>query len=154
MPPALLADLRRQATRRSIARRQNGPQSQRLQPVGQFEIDQQPFIDYAELPSLKDAIHKLLSPSHSHGNRDAGHLARASRTTLLHPWHRDWRDNVSGLRLAKWNAHMLDDQYFNQVNCPLYADSCVGRARIPPAPRSSARDKAFSGAPLQPLIAG
>ena len=34
------------------------------------------------------------------------------------PWHRDWRDNVSGLDLNSWNEHMLDDQYFNQVNCP------------------------------------
>ena len=37
VPPTLLADLRRSSdTARSIARRQNGPQSQRLQPVKQF----------------------------------------------------------------------------------------------------------------------
>ena len=127
VPPALLADLRCSSdAARSIARRHNGPQSQRLQPVGQFEIDQQPFIDYAELPSLRDAIHRLLSPSHSHGNRDVlGILLEPAEQPYCTPWHRDWRDNVSGLRLARWNAHMLDDQYFNQINCPLYADSCT-----------------------------
>ena len=127
VPPALLTDLRRSSdAARLIARRHNGPQTQRLQPVGNVEIDQQPFIDYAELPTLKDAIHRLLSPGHSHGNRDVmGILLEPAEHPYCTPWHRDWRDNVSGLDLNSWNEHMLDDQYFNQVNCPLYADSCT-----------------------------
>ena len=40
-------------------------------------------------------------------------------------WHRDWRDNIPGLELARWDEHFADDRYFNQVNCALYADSCT-----------------------------
>ena len=53
---------------RKIARERGGPQVQRLQPVGHFDLDQQPFVDYAELPDLVDAITKLLTPRHCHGS--------------------------------------------------------------------------------------
>ncbi len=125
LPVGLVADLRRAAdAARTIARQQNGPQVQRLQPVGRFEIEQQAFVDYAELASLNDAIHRLLSPAHAHGNRDVlGILLEPADQPYCTQWHRDWRDNVSGLDLSAWDAHFLDDRYFNQVNCALYADS-------------------------------
>ena len=40
-------------------------------------------------------------------------------------WHRDWRDNVRGLRLAEWDRVMLDMTLFNQINCALYDDPCT-----------------------------
>ena len=41
LPPALLSDLRRVAAKaRELARQQRGPQTQRLQPVGNYELDQ------------------------------------------------------------------------------------------------------------------
>jgi ectoine hydroxylase-related dioxygenase (phytanoyl-CoA dioxygenase family) len=38
-------------------------------------------------------------------------------------WHRDWRDNMRGLDLHRWNAAFQDMSMFNQVNCALYEDS-------------------------------
>jgi ectoine hydroxylase-related dioxygenase (phytanoyl-CoA dioxygenase family) len=40
-------------------------------------------------------------------------------------WHRDWRDNVPGLDLEKWESVQSDITLFNQVNCALYEDSCT-----------------------------
>ncbi len=127
LPPALLTDLRSASEEaRIIARQQHGPQTQRLQPVGQAAIEQQAFIDYAELAPLNDAIHRLLSPAHRHGNRDVlGILLEPAEQPYCTQWHRDWRDNVTGLNLSTWDAHFLDDRYFNQVNCALYADACT-----------------------------
>ncbi|MFT5086650.1 MAG: ectoine hydroxylase-related dioxygenase (phytanoyl-CoA dioxygenase family) [Candidatus Latescibacterota bacterium] len=125
LPASLVGDLRRVTDEaREVARREHGPQAQRLQPVSRYGLDQQPFIDYAELAVLKDAIHRLLSPAHNHGNRDIyGILFEPATDAYCTPWHRDWRDNASGLDLARWDAHFSDDLYFNQVNCALYADS-------------------------------
>ncbi len=127
LPPTLIADLRRSAAQaRDIARRENSPQAQRLQPVGKYDIEQQPFIDYAELAPLKDAIHRLLSPAHNHGNRDIfGILLEPADEPYCTQWHRDWRDNAPGLDLSKWHEYFLDDRYFNQINCALYGDSCT-----------------------------
>ncbi len=127
LPASLVGDLRRVADEaRRIAREEHGLQAQRLQPVGRYDLDQQPFIDYGELAVLKDAIHRLLSPAHSHGNRDVyGILLEPATDAYCTQWHRDWRDNASGLDLARWDEHFLDDRYFNQVNCALYADSCT-----------------------------
>jgi hypothetical protein len=127
LPPTLIADLRRSADQaRAIARLEHSPQAQRLQPVSKYEIDQQPFIDYAELAPLKDAIHRLLSPQHNHGNRDVfGILLEPANEPYCTQWHRDWRDNAPNLDLDKWDEHFLDDRYFNQINCALYGDSCT-----------------------------
>lgn len=128
LPPSLLGELRRVATQaRGIARQLRGNQTQRLQPVGSYpELDQQPFIDYAELAPLNDAIHRTLSPRHSHGNRQMlGILLEPGDLPWCTQWHRDWRDNVSGLDLALWDAHFGDLDYFNQVNCALYEDGCT-----------------------------
>jgi hypothetical protein len=129
LPPSLLTDLRRTTDRaREIARKKQGPQTQRLQPISAYDVDQRPFQDYAELPALKDAVARLLGPRATHGNI---HSKSSALGVLLEPaelpyctqWHRDWRDNVRGLRLAEWDKHFLDVNYFNQVNCALYEDS-------------------------------
>lgn len=129
LPPSLITDLRGTTDQaREIARKKQGAQTQRLQPISAFDVDQKPFQDYAELPALKDAVARLLSPNHTHGNI---HSKSSALGVLLEPaempyctiWHRDWRDNVRGLRLADWNARLLDLNFFNQVNCALYEDS-------------------------------
>ena len=125
LPPSLIRDLRRVSDRaRAIAREKGGPQVQRLQPVANDDLDQQSFIDYAELPELVDAIAKVLTPRHRHGNRDHfGILFEPSEMPYCTPWHRDWRDNIAGLKLSMWDEVFNDINFFNQINCALYEDS-------------------------------
>ena len=124
LPPTLIADLRRVTDRaRELARVERGPQAQRLQPVERDELDQQPFIDYSELPELVDAITAVLTPRHYHGDRSfMGVLFEPAELPWCTAWHRDWRDNCPGLDLAKWEAGLNDINLFNQVNCALYDD--------------------------------
>jgi hypothetical protein len=125
VPPSLIRDLRRETDRaRDIARKQGGPQVQRLQPVSKYDVDQKPFRDFGELPELRDAISRVLSPHHTYAT--AAHLG-----VLLEPaempwctaWHRDWRDNNAGMKLSEWVAVRDDVNLFNQVNCALYEDT-------------------------------
>ena len=127
LPPSLIRDLRRVTDdARKIAREERGPQTQRLQPVANFDIDQQPFLDYAELSVLNDAISRLLTPHHYYGNRNMlGVLLEPAELPYCTAWHRDWRDNVAGLDLSDWESLFLDINLFNQVNCSLYEDSCT-----------------------------
>ena len=91
LPPSLISDLRRVSdAAREIARERGGAQAQRLQPVGHFDLDQQPFIDYADLPDLVDAAAKVLTPDHHHGNRDEfGILLEPAEIPYCTAWHRD-----------------------------------------------------------------
>lgn len=125
VPPSLLTDLRRVTDRaREIARAKHGPQAQRLQPVFAYELDHRPFEAYGELPELKEAIARLLSPRHTTPTRAMlGVLLEPAELPWCTPWHRDWRDNVADLNVAAWEAVFRDLNYFNQVNCALYADS-------------------------------
>ena len=127
LPPSLIADLRRVCDQaRDLARRKGGSQTQRLQPMADFPLDQQPFVDYAEFPVLLDAVHRLLSPDFRLGGAPVmGVLFEPAEWPWCTHWHRDWRDNIPGLELARWDEHFADDRYFNQVNCALYADSCT-----------------------------
>ena len=127
LPLSLIADLRRVCDEaRDLARQQRGSQAQRLQPIADFPLDQQPFVDYATLPVLIDAIHRLLSPDFRLGGPPVmGVLFEPAEWPWCTHWHRDWRDNMPGLELARWDDHFADDRYFNQVNCALYADSCT-----------------------------
>ena len=125
LPPSLIRDLRQVSDRaKAIAREQSGPQVQRLQPVANYDLDQQPFIDYANLPPLVDAIAKVLTPRHRHGSRDHfGILFEPAGMLYCTPWHRDWRDNAVGLPLSMWDEVFNDINHFNQINCALYEDS-------------------------------
>ena len=127
LPDSLIGGLRRVTGRaRQIARDRAGLQTQRLQPVGEFELEQQPFIDYTELPVLVDALTRVLTPSHAQGGPGSmGILLEPSELPYCTHWHRDWRDNVSGLDLSRWDAVSGDIDLFNQVNCALYPDSCT-----------------------------
>jgi ectoine hydroxylase-related dioxygenase (phytanoyl-CoA dioxygenase family) len=125
LPPSLIRDLRQVSDRaKATAREQSGPQVQRLQPVANYDLDQQPFIDYANLPPLVDAIAKVLTPRHRHGDRDHfGILFEPADMPYCTPWHRDWRDNAAGLPLSMWDEVFSDINHFNQINCALYEDS-------------------------------
>ena len=118
LPTSLIRDLRQVShTARKIARERLGPQAQRLQPVGNFDIDQQPFVDYAELPDLLKAFTELLSPRHRHGNRNhLGILIEPAEEPYCTPWHRDWRDNLRGLKLERWHQRCLQDINLFQSN--------------------------------------
>lgn len=127
MPPSLIADLQRVTDKaREIARERGGPQAQRLQPVGNYDLDTSAFQDYADLPELIDAIARVLSPRHRHGNRDLfGVLFEPAEQPWCTAWHRDWRDNIPGLDIAMWERSVADGELFNQVNCALYEDNCT-----------------------------
>ncbi len=125
VPPALLDDLRRAADQaREIARQKFGPQTQRLQPLSQYEINQKPFEDFGNLPELRDALSRVLSPQHTYATTEMlGVLLEPAELPYCTMWHRDWRDNISGLELAQWDAVVHDINLFNQLNCALYEDS-------------------------------
>jgi hypothetical protein len=125
LPPSLIADLRRETDRaRQIAREKHGPQAQRLQPVFAYDLAPAPFEAFGELPPLRDAIARLLSPRHTFGTRSLlGVLIEPAERPWCTKWHRDWRDNAPGLDIAAWQAVFHDPSYFNQVNCALYQDS-------------------------------
>lgn len=127
LPPSLIRDLRRVADRaQEIIHQERGRQVQRLQPISAYALDQKPCQDFAELPPLRDAISRVLSPQVQYGNVD-------TMGVLLHPkdmpycthWHRDFRDNYPGLDLAGWESASQDIDLFNQLNCPLYEDSSL-----------------------------
>src|SRR5436190_1082232 len=125
LPPPLLTDLRRVTDRaREMAREKHGPQAQRLQPVFAHDLDPGPFEAFGELPPLRDAVARLLSPRHTFATRYMlGVLIEPAERPWCTKWHRDWRDNMPGLDVAAWEAVFQDQNYFNQVNCALYQDS-------------------------------
>ena len=127
LPIGLVQDLRRIADQaRDLARRERGPQAQRLQPLQAYDLDQQPLRDYAELPVLLDALHRVLTPAHAPGGPEfMGILFEPAEAAYCTPWHRDWRDNMAGIDIARWERDAGNLDLFNQVNCALYADSCT-----------------------------
>jgi ectoine hydroxylase-related dioxygenase (phytanoyl-CoA dioxygenase family) len=124
IPLPLLRDLRRQSDRaRTLARKIHGPQAQRLQPVGRFDIN---FSPLAELSEFRRAIDKILSPRHTFVSPDsAGILFEPADLPWCTEWHRDWRDNVPGISFAQWESVFGDARYFNQMNAALYEDGCT-----------------------------
>lgn len=133
VPTALLTDLRREADKgRQIARKRSGESAQRLQPILNYpEISPRPFDDFRHLPALVDALNALFEQGFgkkvdTDATRDVfGILYEPASQPWCTMWHRDWRDNVKGLRLAEWDKRQLDIRLFNQVNCALYGDSCT-----------------------------
>jgi hypothetical protein len=126
IPTALISDLRSATDRaRDIARKECGPQVQRLQPVADYGIDQQPFIDFGELPELVDAVARVLTPRHTPSNpKTLGILLEPAEMPYCTTWHRDWRDNTK-IGGDLWRDVFDDVDYFNQTNCPLYEDSSL-----------------------------
>jgi hypothetical protein len=127
VPGSLVADLRRATDRaRELARQAHGPQTQRLQPVGRYDLDLKPFRDYLELPELCDAVARLLSPRHTTGSVDTmGVLVEPAELAWCTKWHRDNRDNAPYMDVAAWEAAFHDRDLFNQSNCALYQDDSL-----------------------------
>src|SRR5437867_582782 len=126
LPLALIHELRLQCDKAVlIARRRQGPQAQRLQPVQKFEseLDLKPFNDFRELSQLHDAIAATLTPEHYYGRPDImGVLFEPERHPWCTHWHRDMTLETSGLPTEEFQALMLDWNACIQVNCPLYDD--------------------------------
>ena len=125
LPASLVGDLRRVTDEaRDVARATSGGQVQRLQPVTAYEqLDLTPFRDCAELPALTDAVQRTLGSQFAHGNLDVlGILLEPADQPWCTQWHRDWRDNMGGLDLQRWEADFRHPELFNQVNCALYED--------------------------------
>ena len=145
LPASLVGELRHSCdAARHLAREKAGPQTQRLQPVFDYDIDHTPFTAFAELPELVDALQRTLSPGHTHGHADGlGVLLEPADLPWCTHWHRDWQDNISGLDLDRWEADYRDIDLFNQVNCALYEDSSTwvvpGSHLRPDLPRERSR---------------
>jgi hypothetical protein len=129
LPPSLIRDLR-QATARAqeLARAKHGPQAQRLQPIGKYDIDLGPFRDYAQLPELIAAVSRVLTPRHEFGKHDpewAGLLLEPAEWPWCTRWHRDIRETAGVPDLEEFRRITRDPLWFNQINCPLYEDNCT-----------------------------
>lgn len=132
IPPALVTELRRVAEEgRTIARRLEGPQAQRLQPLGEH-LDLTAVRAFAALPELTAAIARVLSPRHQ--------ISDPARMALLFEpaehswateWHRDQRDHMSHAQFeqiypgGRWERVLLDPNFFNQINAALYEDNAT-----------------------------
>ncbi len=127
IPPSLIEDLRRAAEpARALARKLHGLQAQRLQPIGKFGLDLQPFHHLRDLPELRAAIDKILGPDYQTLSLETcGMLFEPADRAYSTEWHRDWRDNVPGMASTDWDGARFDLRYFNQLNAPLYEDGCL-----------------------------
>jgi len=128
LPPSLIADLRGVSERGSqLARAAGGSMAQRFEPVANWDIDQKPFDDYRELPELRDAIDRLLSPRHTYGNRELhlGVLIEPVEVSYCMPWHQDLRHLAASSRPFLTVDAKRDPDLFNQINCALYQDDSL-----------------------------
>lgn len=127
IPPSLVADLRKISDKaRMVARERGGPQAQRLQPLHDAGLDLAPIQAYAELAHIREALEKILGFEVSYGRADRmAILFEPAEMPSCTPWHRDWRDNARELTLARWERSFHDPELFNQINAPLYEDTCT-----------------------------
>jgi hypothetical protein len=130
LPASLIGDLRREAEKGlAIARNKLGPSAQRLQPVHDHEgeLDLRPFRDYSELPALREALDQVFTPEHFVGGlkHHLGILYNPSDIPWTMSWHRDITLEKSRLEPEEFASLMLDWDAANQINCPLYEDSCT-----------------------------
>ncbi len=146
LPGSLIKDLRAQADVALKIARERSPQAQRLQPIASHPaIDMKPFDDYHALPNLQKGLDVLFGEAFS--TRPDPNATRSVFGILFEPrdmpyctaWHRDWRDNIAGLKTQEWRKIMTDLRYFNQVNLPLYGDECTWVV-----PGSHLRDDTFA----------
>lgn len=123
IPAALLTDLRRETdTAREIARRQHGPQAQRLQPVYAYEeLNAQTFRDFLGLPGMQAAVSRILGSDH-HPSDIMGVLLEPERDAWCTHWHRDWGYNVPGIDIDAFFQAVPNLRLFNQLNAALYDD--------------------------------
>ena len=143
IPTTLITDLRRLSDRaRAVARERGGPQAQRLQPLHDSGLDLAPLKAYAELPALRDALRTTVQFNCVFGQPDRmAILFEPAELPTCTPWHRDWRDNAAELTMSRWEEAFHDPLLFNQINCPLYEDTCTwvvpGSHHRPDLPRET-----------------
>ena len=126
--PAKLIDELRDACDQGVelARAKDGENAQRFQPISAYEINQKPFEEFQNLPEIQDALARIFDfPFEMSGLDVLGVLLEPAKDAWCTQWHRDWRDNISGLDIEVWEAQYRNLQMFNQVNCALYEDSCT-----------------------------
>jgi hypothetical protein len=123
IPPALLSDLRRETdTAREIARKTSGLQSQRLQPVYQYEeLNHQAFRDFLELPDLRATVEGILGAGHKPTD-NMGVLLEPAENAWCTNWHRDVAHHIPGLDCDLFFQTAANLQTFNQYNTALYDD--------------------------------
>jgi hypothetical protein len=124
IPAALLADLRRETDKaREIARKQHGPQAQRLQPVYAYEeLNHRLFRDFLELPEMRRTVENILGKEHRPSDIMGVLLEPAEKPWCTH-WHRDWGYNVPGIDVeAFFNNARAKPHMYNQLNAALYDD--------------------------------
>jgi ectoine hydroxylase-related dioxygenase (phytanoyl-CoA dioxygenase family) len=152
VPATLVEDLRRQCEIGVIqGRKEGGVNAQRFLPKMTDGIDLQPFRDFLELPAVRDAVSRVL-PSEVQESTVEGMfsvLIEPGELPYCTAWHRDWRDNVKGLDLARWEADYKDFDLFNQVNCALYEDSCTWV--VPGSHLRGDTDAEFQRFPTRPI---
>lgn len=152
IPAALLSDLRRETDNaRFIARRDHGPQAQRLQPVYNFmELNAQPFRDFLALPGMRAAVENILGPEHT-ASEIMGVLFEPERDAWATHWHRDWGYNVPGIDLdAFFDAALHKPQMFNQLNAALYDDHSLWVVPGSHNREDSAEERAAFGGRIPP----
>jgi hypothetical protein len=126
IPAPLLADLRREAEKaREIARREGGPQTQRLQPVyAHASLDARPFREFLDLPGLRETVEKILGPDRQPSN-NMGILLEPAESPWCTNWHRDWGHHVAGLDMDMFFEAARNLGMFNQLNAALYGDASL-----------------------------
>jgi ectoine hydroxylase-related dioxygenase (phytanoyl-CoA dioxygenase family) len=135
LPTSLIADLRRATDQGRELVRKTGEkdrqpvanQIQRFQPIAKYDIDQKPFEAFRDLPELRDAVQRLLSPQHTYGNPRTylGVFIEPQTTPYCTAWHQDWRHFHPPSRPGLTLEAKRDKALFNQINCPLYRDDCT-----------------------------
>lgn len=125
VPSSLLSDLRAQAEKaRRIARTQDGPQTQRLQPVWNYpELDHRIFRDFLELAGLRAAVDALLTPEHR--AEVMGVLLEPEQHAYATNWHRDFFPLPSGVDPEEFWKLGQQIKLLNQFNAALYDDSSL-----------------------------
>ena len=110
--------------------------------MANYDLDQQPFVDFGELPELVDAVAGVLTSNHRPSNtKTLGILLELAEMPYCTMWHRDGRDNPR-VNSDKWREIFSDINHFNQTNCPLYEDNSLwyvpgSHLRVDDLPRES-----------------
>lgn len=91
--------------------------------ISDVEIDRRPFQDYAELPELREAVTKVAGPQCVYADQSwFGVFIEPLNMPWCTEWHRDARGLLND---EEWDHWTQIPSFGNQVNCPLYEDSCT-----------------------------
>lgn len=132
LQPSLVHELRQageEVERISYARR--GTAVSRSPSLGQLREDLSPtswraFEAYRDDPDVVDAIQRVLSPEHRHGDLTQLCLFLSEQgPPVVQDWHRDLAEGHPGVDDDEFARVKLDPLCFAQINCALYTDVCL-----------------------------